>query len=97
MDRITILFTVNSKIDVEQNNHGNWRLKSKNYTLKFLSSYDLNNHITKETRIGKNLIDHVISNIPANRILHLDILLYPTIRYHDPHYLNTPFNKFETR
>ena len=67
--------------------------------IEVLETYDLNNHISKATRIGKKLIDHIISNIPANKILHSDVLPCPTISDHDAPYIiaNMPVNKFETR
>ena len=67
--------------------------------IEVLETYDLNNHISKATRIGKTLIDHIISNIPANKILHSDILPRPTISDHDVPYIiaNMPINKLETR
>ena len=51
--------------------------------IEVLQTYDLKNCISKATRIGKKLIDHIISNIPANKILHLDVLPCPTISDHD--------------
>ena len=80
MDRKTRLRIVNSKIDIERKYNDNWRQKHwltcingnpKRY-IEVLETYDLNNHISKGTRIGKKLIDHIISNIPANKILHSD-------------------------
>ena len=67
--------------------------------IEVLETYDLNNHISKATRIGKKVIDHIISNIPANKILHSDVLQCPTISNHDAPYIiaNMPVNKFETR
>ena len=66
--------------------------------IEVLETYDLNNHITKATRIGKKLTNHIISNIPANKILHSDVLPCPTISDHDTPYItaNMPVNKFET-
>ena len=67
--------------------------------IEVLETYDLNNNIWKTTRIGKKLIDHIISNISANKILHLDVILCPTISDHEAPYItaNMPVNKFETR
>ena len=67
--------------------------------IEVLETYDLNNNIWKTTRIGKKLIDRIISNIPANKILHLDVILCPTISDHEAPYIiaNMPVNKFETR
>ena len=66
--------------------------------IEVLETYDLNNHITKATRNGKKLIDHIISIIPANKILHSDLPCL-TISDRDAHYIiaNRPVNKFETR
>ena len=62
-------------------------------------NYDLNNHITKATRNGNKFLDHIISNIPANKILHSDLLPCATTSNHDQPYIivNMPVNKFETR
>ena len=67
--------------------------------IEVLETYDLNNHVTKATRIEKTLADHIISNIPADKILHPDVLPCPTINDHDAPYIiaNMPVNKFETR
>ena len=40
-------------------------------------------YISKATQIGKKLIDHIISKIPANKILHSDVLRCPTITDYD--------------
>ena len=96
------LRTVNSKIGMEWDNHDNWRQQHwltcinripKRY-IEVFEAYDLNNHITKATRIGKRLIDCIISNIPANRILHSDVLPCPTISDHGAPYIiaNVPVN-----
>ena len=65
--------------------------------IEVLKTYDLNNHISKAARIEKNLIDHIIFNIPANKILHSDVLPRPTITDHDAPYTiaNVLVNKFE--
>ena len=76
MDRKTRLGTVNSKIDVEQNNHDNQRQQH------WLTCV---NHIKKATWIGKKPIDHIISNIPGNRILHSGALACTKIIDHDAH------------
>ena len=67
--------------------------------IEVLETYDLNNDISNATRIGKKLIEHIISNIPANKILHSDVLPCPTISDPDAPYIiaNIPANKFETR
>ena len=56
--------------------------------IEVLETYGLNynNHITKANQIGKKIIDHIISNIPANRTLHSDVLPYPTTSDHDAPY-----------
>ena len=105
MDRKTRLRIVNSKIKLERKYNDNWRQQhwltciNRNPKKIHWSTYDLNNHISKATRIGKKLIDHIISNIPANKILHSDVLPCPTISDHDAPYIiaNMPVNKFETR
>ena len=48
-----------------------------------LETYDLNSHISKAIRIGKN----IISIIPANKILHSDVLPCPAFRDHDAPYI----------
>ena len=52
-----------------------------------LETYDLNSHISKAIRIGKKLIDHIISIIPANKILHSDVLPCSAFRDHDAPYI----------
>ena len=80
---------------MEWDNHDNWRQQHwltcinripKRY-IEVFEAYDLNNHITKATRIGKRLIDCIISNSPANRILHSDVLPCPTISDHGAPYI----------
>ena len=53
----------------------------------------------KATRIAKKFIDHIISNIQANKILHSDVLPCPTISDHEAFSIiaNMPGNKFKTR
>ena len=67
--------------------------------IEVLETYDLNYHITKATWTGKKLIDHIISDIPTNKILHSNVLSCPIIRDHDTPYIiaNMSVNKFETR
>ena len=67
--------------------------------IEVLKTYDLDNHITKATRTGKKLVDHIISNIPANKVLNSDMLPCPIISDDDAPYAiaNMPVNKFETR
>ena len=64
---------------------------------QMLHTYELSCHITKPTREGKKLIDHISSNICKNKILHSDVLRCPTISYHDASYIivNTPTSKYE--
>ena len=59
------MITEDSNIDLFPSN------KIQNRYIEVLETYGLNNHITKATPIGKKLIDHIISDIPA--------LLCPTI------------------
>ena len=109
MDRKTRLRIVNSKIEVGRKYNDNWRQQHwltcingiKKRYIEVLETYDLNNDISKSTWIGKKLIGNIniISNIPANKILHSDVLPCPTISDHDAPYIiaNMPVNKFETR
>ena len=62
-------------------------LKSKKDIHWSAWTFDLNNHITKATWIGNKLIDHIISNIPASRILYSDVLTCPTISHHETTYI----------
>ena len=66
---------------------------------QMLHTYQLSCHITKPTRKGKKLIDHISSNICENKILHSDVLPCPTISDHDTPYIivNIPTSKFEIR
>ena len=110
MGRKTRLRTVNNKIDMERNIHDSWRTvicinlhastEAQKKYIEALETYDLNNHITKAARTGRKLIDHIISNILANKILHLfrcitvsNNQLSRRTLYHCKH----AFNKFETR
>ena len=65
---------------------------------QMLHTYQLSCHITKSTRKGKKLIDHICSNI-CKKILHSDVLPCPTISDHDGPYItvNIPTNKYEIR
>ena len=67
--------------------------------IEVLETYDLKNHITKATWTGKKLIDHIISDIPTNKIRHSNVLPCPTISDQDTPYIiaNMSVNKFETR
>ena len=64
-----------------------------------LHTYQLSCYITKPTRKGKKLIDHISSNICKNKILHSDVLPCATISDYDAPYIivNTPTNKYEIR
>ena len=66
---------------------------------QMLHTYQLSCHITKSTRKGKKLIDHICSNICKKKILHSDVLPCPTISDHDAPYIivNIPTNKYEIR
>ena len=89
----TFIITGDSNIDLLAST------KIQKRYIEVLETYDLNNHITKATWTGKKLIDHIISNIPSNKILHSNVLPCPTISDHDaPHIIaNMSVNKFETR
>ena len=50
-----------------------------------LRSFNLHQHITKPTRKGKSLIDHICSNVP-NKLMHNDVIYINEISDHD-----TPF------
>ena len=65
----------------------------------WIEKLDLNKHISKASRIEKKLIDRIISNTPANKVPHSDVLRCPTISDHNAPYIiaNMPVNKFETR
>ena len=66
---------------------------------QLLHTYQLSCHITKPTRKGKKLIDHISSNICKNKILHSGVLPCATISDHDAPYIivNIPTNKYEIR
>ena len=68
-------------------------------TNKMLHTYQLSCHITKSTRKGKKLIDHICSNICKKKILHSDVLPCPTISDQDAPYIlvNIPTNKYQIR
>ena len=52
---------------------------------KNFHSFNLHQHITKPTRRGKSLIDHICSNVP-NKLIHNDVIYDDGISDHD-----TPF------
>ena len=66
---------------------------------QMLHTYQLSSHITKSTRKGKKLIDHISSNICKNKILHSDVFPCPTISDHDALYIivNIPAIRYEIR
>ena len=66
---------------------------------QMLHTYQLSCHITKPTRKGKKLIDHISSNMCKNKILHSDVLPCPIISDHDTPYsiVKTPTNEYEIR
>ena len=70
---------------------------ARNMYEQMLHTYQLSCHITKPTRRGKKLIDHISSNISKNKILHSDVLPCATISDHDAPYIivNIPTNKYE--
>ena len=55
--------------------------------------------ITKPTRKGKKLIDHISSNICKNKILHSDVLPHQTVSDHRAPYIivNILTNRYEIR
>ena len=56
-------------------------------------------HISKSSRKGKKLIDHISSNICKNEILNSDVLPCPTVSDRDAPYIiaNIPTNKYQIR
>ena len=66
---------------------------------QMLHTYQLSCHITKSTRKGKKLIDHICSNIYKNKILHSDVLPCLTISDPDAPYIivKIPTNKYKIR
>ena len=52
---------------------------------KNIHSFNLHQHITKPTRKGKSLIDHIYRNVP-NKLIHNDVICNEGISDHD-----TPF------
>ena len=89
----TVMITKDSNIDLLAST------KIQKRYIEVLETYDLNNHMSKATQIVEKLIDNIISNIPANKILHSDVLPCPAISDHEAPYIiaNMPVNKFETR
>ena len=66
---------------------------------QMLHTYQLSCHITKSTRKGKKLINHICSNICKKKILHSDVLPCLTISDHDAPYIivNILTNKYKIR
>ena len=63
---------------------------------QMLDRDQLSYHVTKPTRNGNNLIDHISSNLHRNKILHSEILPCPTINDHASYnFINLPTNNFE--
>ena len=83
MDRKTRLGPVNSKIDVEQDNHDNQRQQHCLTCVNHIKKAIICNDIKKATWIGKKPIDHIIFNIPGNRIPHSGALACTKIIDHD--------------
>ena len=70
---------------------------TRNMYKQKLHTHQLTCHITKPTRKGKKLIDHISSNISKNKILHSDVLPCATISDRDAPYIivNISTNKYE--
>ena len=66
-----IMITGDSKIDLLAS------IEIQKRYIEVLETYDLNNHILKATRIGKKLIDHIISNIQQTKFF---IQMYYRVR-----------------
>ena len=66
---------------------------------QMLDRDQLSYHVTKPTRNGNNLIDHISSNLQRNKIRHSEILPCSTINDHAASYIfiNLPTNNFEIR
>ena len=73
----SIILTGDTNIDLLSSSTTRDRYK------EMLHTYQLSCHITKPTRKGKRLIDHISSNICENKVLHSDVLLCPIISDHD--------------
>ena len=63
---------------------GEQKESTKRYK-NILHSFNPQQHITKPTRKGKSLIDHICSNVP-NKLIHNDVIYINEISDHD-----TPF------
>ena len=66
---------------------------------QMLHMYQPSCHISKSSRKGKKLIDHISSNICKNEILNSDVLPCPTVSDRDAPYIiaNIPTNKYQIR
>ena len=84
----TIILTGDTNIDLLSSS------TTRDMTNKILHTYQLSCHITKSTRKGKKLIDHICSNICKKKTLHSDVLPRPTISDNDAPYIieNIPTN-----
>ena len=71
---------------------------SRNRFLNIITTYDLEQVITKPTRMGKTLIDHIITNIPK-RVIHEDVIACGHISDHDAPYtiINVRKERYEPR
>ena len=89
----TIILTGDTNIDLLSSS------TTRDMYEQMLHTYQLSCHITKPTRKGKKLIDHISSNISKNNILCSDVLPCVTISDHDAPYIivNIPTNKYEIR
>ena len=75
-----IFITCDINIDLIGDQKGSTK-RSKN----ILHSFNLHQHITKPTRKGKSLKDHICSNVPK-KLIHNDVIYTDEISDHD-----TPF------
>ena len=73
----TIILTGDTNIDLLSSS------MTRDMYKQMLHRYQLSSHITKPTREGKKLMDHISSNIWKSKILHLDILPCLTISDHE--------------
>ena len=89
----TIILTGDNNIDLLSSS------TTRDMYEQMLHTYQLSCHITKSTRKGKKLIDHICSNICKKKILHSDVLPCPTSSDHDAPYIivNIPTNNYEIR
>ena len=89
----TIILTGDTNIDLLSSS------TTRNMYEQMLHTYQLSCHITKSTRKGKKLINHICSNICKKKILHSDVLPCLTISDHDAPYIivNILTNKYKIR